>query len=147
MTTDVVVKAAAFPRMLKACLGNVQGRHTVPRADFVALIVLAEKINAAGLYEARVDAPVSPLFHRTARESETRDQRRLAGQQAAMRHLCRARREEPLHSEGTWNWLIHTLRREELHVRRRDGQQGGKTSGGAPRSTQSKRQMVWLGRS
>ena len=147
MTTDVVVKAAALPKMFKACLGNVQGRHTGPRAELMALVVLAEKRNAAGLYEARVDAPC--LFSSIARRerAKRRINQDLLGQQAAMRHLCRARREEPLHSEGTGNWLIHTLRRGWQHFADEDGQHGVQTSGGAPRPTQPKRQMVRFGRS
>ena len=42
--------------MKEACMGQRQGRQTVPRAELMVVVVLAENIETAGLYVVRVDA-------------------------------------------------------------------------------------------
>ena len=42
--------------LMEACHGIVAGRQTLPRAQLMAFVVLAENINTAGVYEVRVDA-------------------------------------------------------------------------------------------
>ena len=43
--------------MLKeACFGSVAGREIVPRTELMALVVLAENISTARIYEIGVDA-------------------------------------------------------------------------------------------
>ena len=49
----------------------------MPWAELMALDELAENINAAGFFEARVDGPVPSHLHRNAGQSEARDQWRL----------------------------------------------------------------------
>ena len=39
----------------EACHGSVPGRQTVPQAEITALVVLAENIKTAGVYQVRVD--------------------------------------------------------------------------------------------
>ena len=40
----------------KACHGSVLGRQTVPRPKLITIVLLAENVNAAGLFEVRVGA-------------------------------------------------------------------------------------------
>ena len=101
----------------EACHGSVPGRQTVPRAELTALVVLAENINTAGVYEGRVDAQ----YRLTSIAKPARGKRGTNGdlclryfdacdsKPATMYcsgHTCM---EEPLHGEGAGNRVLHAL--------------------------------------
>ena len=50
-----------------ACHGSAPGRQTVPRTELTALVVLAENINTAVVYEVRVDAQYLTSIGKPAR--------------------------------------------------------------------------------
>ena len=51
-----IVRLDQDGELREACHGIVPGKQTVPRAELVALLILAENIEVAGNYELRVDA-------------------------------------------------------------------------------------------
>ena len=51
-----IVRLGQDGELREACHGSVPAKQTVPRAELMASVILAENIDEAGKYELRVDA-------------------------------------------------------------------------------------------
>ena len=87
----------------EACHGSILGRETVPRAELVALVVLAANVNVAGLFEVRMDAQY--LLISIARPA--RANRGINGN--LWRRFFEARDSRPPHSEGAGHRLLYAF--------------------------------------
>ena len=84
-----IVRLDQDGELREACHGSVPGKQTVPRAELMALVILAENIEVAGKYELRVDAQ----YLLTSMASPTRAKRGSNGDLCT--RFFRAREQKP----------------------------------------------------